>query len=181
MIRLLDYTALPATRWKNGAGETREIISVPAREAGFLWRASIATVSQDGPFSPFMGIDRVITLLEGEPFQLVSDSTSHLLQLHQPWSFAGETPIEARQVRSAGLDFNVMTLRGQAQSSVCTASVQQSLQHEGVAWVLKGRWQTPVGEIAPRGGVVWDNTATGMLTPLTANALLLWATIVRHN
>ncbi|MBN0683270.1 HutD family protein, partial [Pseudomonas aeruginosa] len=65
MMVPFQLSTLPVTPWKNGAGETREIICVPAPDAPFLWRASIATLQADGPFSPFPGVDRVITLLAG--------------------------------------------------------------------------------------------------------------------
>jgi environmental stress-induced protein Ves len=37
-------------------GETREIISWPQGAAEFDWRASIATIAADGPFSAFPGL-----------------------------------------------------------------------------------------------------------------------------
>jgi environmental stress-induced protein Ves len=69
-----SQTRLPVSRWRNGGGETREIISWPPGQADFDWRASIATVAQDGPFSAFPGIDRSITLLSGEGVQLSDGS-----------------------------------------------------------------------------------------------------------
>jgi len=62
MIARFDYAQLPVSRWRNGGGETREIISYPPGAAEFQWRATIATIDADGPFSPFPGVDRVITL-----------------------------------------------------------------------------------------------------------------------
>ncbi len=54
MMVPFQLSTLPVTPWKNGGGETREIICVPAPDAPFLWRASIATLQADGPFSPFL-------------------------------------------------------------------------------------------------------------------------------
>lgn len=70
MITYFDYATLPVTPWKNGAGATREIIAIPSVDAPFLWRASIATLQADGPFSPFPGVDRTIVLLAGQPLRL---------------------------------------------------------------------------------------------------------------
>lgn len=53
MIMPFTFSSLPVTPWKNGGGETREIVSVPSPDAPFLWRASIATLQSDGPFSAF--------------------------------------------------------------------------------------------------------------------------------
>ncbi|MEH2769818.1 HutD family protein, partial [Klebsiella pneumoniae] len=49
MMVPFQLSTLPVTPWKNGGGETREIICVPAPDAPFLWRASIATLQADGP------------------------------------------------------------------------------------------------------------------------------------
>lgn len=77
MIFFFDIATLPITPWKNGAGATREIIAVPSTDAPFLWRASIATLQADGPFSPFPGVDRVITLLAGQPLRLCGEDIDH--------------------------------------------------------------------------------------------------------
>ncbi|MQK21523.1 HutD family protein, partial [Escherichia coli] len=49
MITPFNFSSLPRTPWKNGGGETREIVSVPSPDADapFLWRASIATLEHD--------------------------------------------------------------------------------------------------------------------------------------
>ncbi len=67
-----DYRRMP---WKNGGGHTTEIAAFPAGAglASFVWRVSIADVLQDGPFSPFPGIDRTLVLLEGEGMRLSGD------------------------------------------------------------------------------------------------------------
>nr|MBA2815075.1 putative ATP-dependent helicase DinG [Candidatus Pantoea persica] len=66
------YANLPVSRWRNGGGETREIVSYPPGEADFAWRASIATLARDGAFSRFPGVDRVITLLRGGEWRLAN-------------------------------------------------------------------------------------------------------------
>lgn len=53
--------------WKNGGGETAEILCHPqgAGFGDFNWRISTARVASSGPFSTFEGIDRILTVLEG--------------------------------------------------------------------------------------------------------------------
>ncbi|PPS58274.1 hypothetical protein CRX72_12315 [Pantoea sp. BRM17] len=65
------------SRWRNGGGETREIVSFPPGAADFAWRASIATLDASGPFSLFPGVDRVITLLQGDSPLLQSGGLTH--------------------------------------------------------------------------------------------------------
>ena len=46
MIVPVQFSTLPVTPWKNGGGETREIVSVASPDAPFLWRASITTLER---------------------------------------------------------------------------------------------------------------------------------------
>ncbi|MVY95584.1 HutD family protein, partial [Enterobacteriaceae bacterium 8376wD7] len=114
MITYFDYATLPVTPWKNGAGATREIIAVPSVDAPFLWRASIATLQADGPFSLFPGVDRTIVLLAGQPLRLRGEEIDHPLARWQPWAFPGEWALSSVGIVEPGLDFNVMTQRGRA-------------------------------------------------------------------
>ncbi len=171
------YDQLAVSRWRNGGGETREIVSYPPGDAQFAWRASIATISADGPFSPFPGIDRVITLLHGDSVLLRGDHGEHVLQPHQPWAFPGEWAIDAR-IRGSCEDFNIMTRRDNWRSQV-TVEQKTSSSENGVAWVLAGEWQTSAGEkLAVNQGVWWMDELT-QLEPLTSDASLLFVMLSR--
>lgn len=114
-MRLLRYADLAATSWKNGGGVTREIISKQRDDASsaFLWRISIATVAQSGPFSPFPGIDRTIAVLAGNGMRLHSHQAKvDLTTETPPYRFSGETPISATVLDGPTIDLNVMTLHG---------------------------------------------------------------------
>ena len=70
IIRWDDHRLVP---WRNGLGTTREIAmdTDPTDPEGrMLWRISIASVDQDGPFSDFIGYQRIIMLLSGEGMRL---------------------------------------------------------------------------------------------------------------
>ncbi|CAI0832056.1 Various environmental stresses-induced protein [Serratia proteamaculans] len=114
-----DFASLPVTPWRNGGGETREIASWPLGAQDFDWRASIATIAQDGPFSAFSGIDRSITLLEGDGVRLFSAGQidHHLSQVGEPFSFSGDVALQA-------------TLLGGQQSG---------FQYHDPAWALGGQ------------------------------------------
>lgn len=175
MITRFDYEQLPVSRWRNGGGETREIISYPPGAAEFSWRASIATISTDGPFSPFPGIDRVITLLHGDSVLLRSEQAEQRLLPHQPWAFPGEWAIDA-SISGSCQDFNIMTRRDSWRSAV---SVEQKAvsSENGVAWVLAGKWQTAAGEtLAVNQGIWWVDEMT-QLAPLTSDAGLLFVAL----
>ena len=59
--------------WKNGLGTTREVAAWPP-DAGvgerFVWRVSLASVTQSCPFSEFHGYERTILLVTGDGFEL---------------------------------------------------------------------------------------------------------------
>ena len=111
--------------WKNGGGSTRDVVARPeaATLADFDWRVSIAEVGQDGPFSAFPGIDRVIMLLEGDEMVLAVNGATHRLGRLDTLAFAGEDDTTC-QVPSGGTrDLNLMTRRGRAAGSLRAVEV----------------------------------------------------------
>jgi hypothetical protein len=178
MITPFQINTLPVSRWKNGSGETREIASCPSPDAPFLWRASIATLSADGPFSLFPGVDRVITLLEGAPLWLRGDEVNHCLKRWQPWAFAGEWTLRSEGISGEGLDFNIMTQRGRAASRVHVMTVAHTPGQTGVAYVLQGRWKMAGEEVETGCGIHWQHVLPGAIVPLTDDATLLLAEIM---
>lgn len=180
MIVPLEFSTLPVTPWKNGGGKTREIVSVASPDAPFLWRASIATLENDGPFSPFPGVDRVITLLEGPPLWLRGDNLAQRLERWQPWAFAGELALASEGITGRGLDFNIMTQRSRAASRVSVVAEGQQPGSEGIAWVLQGSWRLADAVYQAGSGIWWQNQPPGELIPQTADARLLLAEIERR-
>ncbi|WP_145566042.1 HutD family protein, partial [Yersinia massiliensis] len=138
---VFDFASLPVSRWRNGGGETREIACWPVGGDDFAWRASIATIEQDGPFSVFANIDRSITLLSGDGVILSSpDWEDHTLsQPLQPFAFPGDIPIHAQLLGGSSQDFNIMTRRGCWQSSVTVINSARELpsSHAGLARIPK--------------------------------------------
>ena len=113
ILRADNHKRMP---WKNGRGETVEIAVFPegATVDTFDWRVSMATVSENGPFSVFPGIDRTLSILEGEGMELLIEErdTVRLTQASAPYAFPADTPTTARLVGGAITDLNVMTRRG---------------------------------------------------------------------
>ncbi|WHQ74440.1 HutD family protein [Pantoea sp. Lij88] len=178
MIARFAYEDLAVSRWRNGGGETREILSFPPGAERFGWRASIATLAQDGPFSAFPDIDRVITLLHGDPVLLTTPDVQHLLTPQQPWAFAGELALTAQLQGSVSEDFNIMTRRGEWQATVEVVTTPVTALH-GVAWVLAGAWQTADGErLTAQQGAWWVDEAV-QLSPCACDARLLFTRLSR--
>ncbi len=181
MITPFTLASLPVTPWKNGAGETREIVCINSPDAPFLWRASIATLSQDGPFSLFPGVDRVIMLLAGSGLWLRGDNLLHRLEPGVPWAFAGEWPLATEGVTGPGMDFNVMTQRSRAHTNVTIATTAMRPGAEGIAWVMKGQWQLAGNDYPTGSGIWWQGEPPGELVPHSEEASLLVAEIHRHD
>ncbi|MET9573688.1 HutD family protein [Streptomyces virginiae] len=116
-VRVLRAAGRPATVWKNGGGVTREIAAWPvgAGTESFRWRASLAEVAGDGPFSAFPGIDRTLTLAEGTGMDLVVGGVHRLVdERFAPQDFAGDEPTDCRLISGPVVNFNVMYRRGAA-------------------------------------------------------------------
>lgn len=113
-MQFLKYQNLPVTPWKNGGGVTREIGALHSGgdSSQFLWRVSIATVSASGPFSRFAGVDRTIAVLSGAGLRLTHPTgTAEITPTSSPYSFDGETPIDADILGGETIDLNAMSLR----------------------------------------------------------------------
>jgi uncharacterized protein len=127
-LRWNEYRSVP---WKNGGGMTRQVASgtlqAPLASAeitdGFDWRVSVADVDAEGPFSTFPGIDRVITLVEGEGMVLAVDGTPHPVGPLSPFAFSGDAATDCRLEAGAVRNVNVMTRRSRATATVRIVTV----------------------------------------------------------
>lgn len=100
------------TAWKNGGGETVEIVCQPegAGFDDFAWRISTARVAASGPFSIFPGVARSLTVLEGGPMVLRIDGREIVATPETgPIGFRGDLPCDADLTGAPVLDLNVMT------------------------------------------------------------------------
>lgn len=113
LLRNSDHRRMP---WKNGGGETVEVIVHPegADFTDFGWRVSMAAVAGDGPFSVFPGIDRTLAVLTGEGMTLSIEGLGErlLTPASPPLAFPADAPTTARLPGGPITDLNVMTRRG---------------------------------------------------------------------
>lgn len=107
--------------WRNGGGVTRDIASSPdgVDDEKFLWRASIATITQQGPFSPWQGVDRALLLLRGTLMFAINGGDGQRLAPCDPSQlFAGEDEVSACPLGGPCTVLNIMTRRGHIQTQV---------------------------------------------------------------
>lgn len=121
MHRVLTTADYRQTPWKNGGGRTTELaLHPPAADlARFAWRASVADVAADGPFSEFEGVDRTLVLLRGAGMRLSGDALALDVRVpFEPVAFAGDFACHCVLHDGPVQDFNLMVRRAEARASV---------------------------------------------------------------
>ena len=124
-MEIIRYATLKAHPWRNGGGVTREVASGyspgtaagitpagPVQDAGWDWRVSIAEVSKSGAFSAFPGMDRVLTVVEGQLLLLSVDGAEHPLEKYRPFRFSGDADTAGALPTGDVRDLNVITRNG---------------------------------------------------------------------
>ena len=96
-------TTLP---WKNGGGVTREVAKSHSRAP--FWRLSIANVDQEGLFSSFKGLDRILTVIEGKGMVLARKNGDLIADLHNPVHFSGSDKIDGLLPNGPIKDFKLI-------------------------------------------------------------------------
>jgi environmental stress-induced protein Ves len=119
VLRADTYRSMP---WKNGGGLTTEIVVSPAGAGldDFDWRLSMAKVESGGPFSSFAGIDRTLSVLEGEGISLSIEgkAPAKLVRASPPLPFPADVSTDAELIDGPVVDLNVMSRRGRCGHSV---------------------------------------------------------------
>jgi uncharacterized protein len=124
-MKQLTFSTCPATPWKNGGGLTFQRFILPhgAGLDDFQLRLSMASVTSDGPFSLYPGVDRQLLILEGAGLVLRGEDLGErqLTAQTQTLHFPGEWQIASNLLDGRVLDFNLMVRRGgyRAQMQSC--------------------------------------------------------------
>src|SRR6478752_6442035 len=123
-MEIIRYAELKAHPWRNGGGVTREVARHPrtpsvqaapqdtAQDNAWDWRVSIADVSKAGPFSAFAGMDRVLTVIDGDLLLLSVDGAEHPLEKYRPFRFSGDADSAGALPTGDIRDLNVITRNG---------------------------------------------------------------------
>jgi environmental stress-induced protein Ves len=118
------------------------VVSEGGSGQDFDWRISIAEVSEAGPFSRFPGVDRIITVVDGEGMDLVIDGVEHVLGPHEPLSFDGASSTECIRIAGPVRDLNVMTRHDRLSATVAirdlSATRPIAIDHSQVLVLLTG-------------------------------------------
>ena len=107
--KVVRFGQVASAPWKNGGGVTRELVTWPEPD-NWLWRMSVAEVSQSGPFSIFEGVQRWFAVLSGAGVRLVCGSRKcTLTATSDPFCFDGAQMTQCELIDGATRDFNLMT------------------------------------------------------------------------
>lgn len=119
--------------WKNGGGTTLELFCLRNPQNEILFRLSSADVKQDGPFSIFPNIERILFLISGNGLKLKFPDFDLTMSTPQtPITFAGEEIIHCELINGACTDFNIMTDRrfGSAELEIKNIKKEEKLVFE---------------------------------------------------
>ncbi|MHA7304455.1 HutD/Ves family protein [Arthrobacter sp. TMN-49] len=111
-MEIIRYASLKTMPWANGGGVSRQLAAAPATDGGVDWRISIAEVAKAGPFSAMPGMDRIITVIDGELIALSVDGAEQALEKFRPFRFSGDSDTSATLPTGALTDLNLITRRG---------------------------------------------------------------------
>lgn len=111
-MQIIRFAELKAEPWRNGGGVTREIARQGSADGGWDWRVSIADVTKAGDFSPFPGMERVLTVVEGDLLLLTVDGSEQPVEKFRPYRFDGGAATSAKLPTGDVRDLNVITRKG---------------------------------------------------------------------
>lgn len=126
LLKAADHRHMP---WKNGGGVTVEIAVFPLNASvdNFDWRVSTATVASDGAFSVFTGIDRTLSVLDGDGITLSIEGLDDTILMGEtpPLFFPADSPTSAKLLGAPITDLNVMTRRGRFSHQVMRHQINE--------------------------------------------------------
>jgi environmental stress-induced protein Ves len=123
---LIRADEIPAQPWRNGGGQTRELMTWPAGVPSWQLRISLAQVASAGSFSIYPGIERWFSVIDGAGVCLSLNGADRPLRPgHEPLQFNGAVPVFCTLIDGPTTDLNLMHAGGRA------AMVRAE---SGVAW-----------------------------------------------
>lgn len=176
-MEIIRYAELKAHPWRNGGGVTRELarhsrtasaqtaLQNTVDDSGWDWRVSIAEVSKAGAFSAFAGMDRVLTVIDGELLLLSVDGAEHPLEKYRPFRFSGDADSAGALPTGDIRDLNVITRNGAFKGYTSIIELSKKRAHPVFAGqfgiLLQGQATASPGTA---GGLVPDAGAPGTET-----------------
>ncbi len=175
-MEIIRYAELRNEPWRNGGGVTRELASHPkaasAQDGAWDWRVSIADLSKAGDFSAFPGMERVLTVVDGELLLLTVDGAEHPLEKYRPFRFSGDAAAHGALPTGDIRNLNVITRAGSFKGYTSIIELSKKRAHpvfegqlavllQGQATVSPGPAVTGQAAAAGPGAAAGPDTAAG--------------------
>lgn len=141
-LHLIDVNATQAQPWRNGGGQTRELLVWPATGPWQL-RISRADIDRDGAFSAFAGVTRWFTVLQGAGVRLQLGAQAHVLRPGDAaLCFDGAQAPDCQLLDGPTQDLNLMALGGDATLALAGPATPWQSAHpmRGLYTTVAGRW-----------------------------------------
>jgi environmental stress-induced protein Ves len=137
-VHVAELASVAPQPWRNGGGVTRELLAwPPGSGADWLLRVSVAEIERDGPFSPFPGVLRCFTVLEGAGVVLgLADGQRVLTRDSLPVEFDGASAPGCRLIEGPTRDLNLMARQAGGHPSLRPALAGDTAPTEVEWWGL---------------------------------------------
>ena len=151
--------------WKNGGGQTRELLMWPPVNASWQIRISLADIERNGPFSAFADTERWFAVVEGAGVKLSFANDERIItQASAPHRFDGSLPPDCALIGGPTRDLNLMISGG-------SGNMQRALDR--LAWRTSaaqcGLFTMAAGFIHLGAEAIEPNRSIG---PIPANSLV---------
>jgi environmental stress-induced protein Ves len=152
-MEIIRFAETRSEPWRNGGGVTRELASHPkaasAQDGAWDWRVSIADLTKAGDFSAFPGMERVVTVVDGELLLLTVDGAEHPLEKYRPFRFSGDAAANGALPTGDIRNLNVITRAGSFKGFTSIIELSKKRAHpvfEGqLAVLLQGQATVSAG------------------------------------
>jgi uncharacterized protein len=181
-MEIIRFAELRPEPWRNGGGVSRELASHPkaasAQDGAWDWRVSIAEVTKAGDFSAFPGMERVLTVVDGELLLLTVDGAEHPLEKYRPFRFSGDAAAHGALPTGDIRDLNVITRAGSFKGFTSIIELSKKRAHpvfgDQLAVLLQG--QATVSPCVAESGEAANGEAAA--TPAAPEALTRYDAVV---
>ncbi len=155
--------------WKNGGGQTRELLMWPHADTSWQIRISLADIECNGPFSAFPDVERWFAVVEGAGVKLsFANDEKIITQSSAPHRFDGREPPDCALIGGPTRDLNLMIRGG-------SGKMQRALDR--LAWRTSaaqcGLFTMAAGFIHLGAEAIESNRSIG---PIPANSLVWFDT-----
>jgi environmental stress-induced protein Ves len=159
-LRFIHAQECAPQPWRNGGGQTRELLVWPPRGDWEL-RISRADIAADGPFSAFTGVQRWFSVLQGAGVELALPVPQTLRAGDAPLEFDGAEAPHCRLLDGPTQDLNLMARQGLGcmQAVVAGQAWHSTLAMRGLYTTAPGTWSDGARRVQISAHtLLWDET-----------------------